>query len=270
MRWGARSRSRKRSRRLLLTKQAPAFPLLSRMQMWESLVQSQSSWHSASGMTFTSANCSRAGELSPEKRVRCTEVLVEQKIGTMTPTVCSRTPPTEKGKVNLCTQEPPGPSQNRTIVGPTHRTRDATHSQIQKFSLWCCLHAVWTPPFTSTGPISLHCVAHRIPRPVWIWLYIPAGIPSVDGVWVCVFRISLVVSIPCVGTGAQKKILLNKNGAWALLSVRPHPPISQKDSSNFWSLSDAKAMGSMTPSWNSITPSTRSTATSFWMPRPCP
>ncbi len=28
-------------------------------------------------------------------------------------------------------------------------------AQIQTFFLWCCLRAVWTPPFTSTGPICL-------------------------------------------------------------------------------------------------------------------
>ena len=49
-----------------------------------------------------------------------------------------------------------------------HRTRDATHAQIGMFFLWCCLRAVWTPPFTSTGPICSHGIAHRIPCPVWI------------------------------------------------------------------------------------------------------
>ncbi len=45
-----------------------------------------------------------------------------------------------------------------------HRTRDAMGVQIQMFFLWCCLRAVWTPPFTSTGPIC----SRRLARPVWI------------------------------------------------------------------------------------------------------
>ncbi len=54
-------------------------------------------------------------------------------------------------------------------LGPNaHRLRDATRAQIGTFFLWCCLHAVWTPPFTSTGPICSHRVARGVPRPVWI------------------------------------------------------------------------------------------------------
>ena len=49
-----------------------------------------------------------------------------------------------------------------------HRTRDATCAQIGTFFLWCCLLAVWTPLFTSTGPICLRWVARRITHPVWI------------------------------------------------------------------------------------------------------
>ena len=49
-----------------------------------------------------------------------------------------------------------------------HRTRDATQAQIGTFFLWCYLHAVWTPPLTSTGPICLCCVVRRVPHPVWI------------------------------------------------------------------------------------------------------
>ncbi len=49
-----------------------------------------------------------------------------------------------------------------------HRTRDATLAQIRTFFLWCCLHAVWTPPFTSTGPIFLYHSRHCVPHPVWI------------------------------------------------------------------------------------------------------
>ena len=46
--------------------------------------------------------------------------------------------------------------------------RDATRAQIGTFFLWCCLRAVWTPLFTSTSPICLHCLARCVPRPVWI------------------------------------------------------------------------------------------------------
>ena len=49
-----------------------------------------------------------------------------------------------------------------------HRTQDVTHTHIWTFFLWCCLCAVWTLPFTSTGLICLRRVARRIPRPVWI------------------------------------------------------------------------------------------------------
>ena len=49
-----------------------------------------------------------------------------------------------------------------------HRTLDAMHVQIHPFFLWCWLRAVWIPPFTSTGPICLHRIACRVPRPVWI------------------------------------------------------------------------------------------------------
>ncbi len=41
-----------------------------------------------------------------------------------------------------------------------HRTRDATHTQIKIFFLWCCLPAVWTPPFTSTGRVALRVASH--------------------------------------------------------------------------------------------------------------
>ncbi len=47
-----------------------------------------------------------------------------------------------------------------------HRTRDAM--QIRMFFLWCCLRAVWTPPFTSTGPICLRRVVRGVLHPVWI------------------------------------------------------------------------------------------------------
>ncbi len=70
--------------------------------------------------------------------------------------------------------------------GPNpRRMRDATRTQIQMFFLWCWLLAVWTPPFTSTGPICLHCVVHRIPRPVWIgpWLGSPRVNDSLQGHW---------------------------------------------------------------------------------------
>ncbi len=76
-----------------------------------------------------------------------------------------------------CPVNPPSPSPCRTkleTLGPNaHRTQDATGMQIRMFFLWCCLCAVWTPPFTSTGPIclrcvALRCVARRVPRPVWI------------------------------------------------------------------------------------------------------
>ncbi len=43
----------------------------------------------------------------------------------------------------------------------SHRTRDATPTQIGTFFLWCCLRAVWTLPLTTTGPICLRCVALR-------------------------------------------------------------------------------------------------------------
>ena len=46
----------------------------------------------------------------------------------------------------------------------SHRTRDATRTQIGTFFLWCCLPAVWTLPLTITGPICLR----RVLRPVWI------------------------------------------------------------------------------------------------------
>ncbi len=45
-----------------------------------------------------------------------------------------------------------------------HLLRDATRMQIQMFFLWCCLRAVWTPPFTSTGPYAcvMLSVASRV------------------------------------------------------------------------------------------------------------
>ncbi len=44
------------------------------------------------------------------------------------------------------------------VIRPNpHRTRDVTCAQIGMFFLWCCLCAVWTLPFTSTGPICLRC-----------------------------------------------------------------------------------------------------------------
>ena len=46
----------------------------------------------------------------------------------------------------------------------SHRTRDATHTQIGTFFLWSCLRAVWTLPLMTTGPI---CFVLRH-RPVWI------------------------------------------------------------------------------------------------------
>ena len=45
------------------------------------------------------------------------------------------------------------PSQ--TLRPNPHRTRDRMRAQIGMFFLWCCLWAVWTPPFTSIGPICL-------------------------------------------------------------------------------------------------------------------
>ena len=49
-----------------------------------------------------------------------------------------------------------------------HRTPDAMRMQIGTFFLWCCLCAVWTPPFTLIGPICLRRIVHRVLRPVWI------------------------------------------------------------------------------------------------------
>ena len=50
-----------------------------------------------------------------------------------------------------------------------HRMQDTMRAQIGTFFLWCCLHAVWTPPFTSTGcVVCLRRVARSVPRPVWI------------------------------------------------------------------------------------------------------
>ena len=44
---------------------------------------------------------------------------------------------------------------NTAMLGPNpHRTRDVRRAQIQMFFLWCCLRAVWTPPFA--------CIALRI------------------------------------------------------------------------------------------------------------
>ncbi len=66
-----------------------------------------------------------------------------------------------------CLPQSNGWKISRLNWGPIH-TECGTRTQIGMFFLWCCLHAVWTPPFTSIGPICLHCVAHRVPRPVWI------------------------------------------------------------------------------------------------------
>ena len=58
--------------------------------------------------------------------------------------------------------------------GPIHTGPGTWRAQIGMFFLWCCLHAVWTPPFTSTGPICLRCVVRRVPRPVRIgpWQFV--------------------------------------------------------------------------------------------------
>ena len=37
----------------------------------------------------------------------------------------------------------------------SHRTRDTTRTQIWMQILWCCLHALWTLPLTTTGSICL-------------------------------------------------------------------------------------------------------------------
>ena len=47
-----------------------------------------------------------------------------------------------------------------------HRTRRIPRTQIGMFFLWYCLRAVWTPLFTSTGPICWCHIARRILRPV--------------------------------------------------------------------------------------------------------
>ncbi len=53
--------------------------------------------------------------------------------------------------------------------GPnSHSTQDATRVQKGMFFLWCFLRAVWTLSLMTTGPICLHCVARRVPLPVWI------------------------------------------------------------------------------------------------------
>ncbi len=50
----------------------------------------------------------------------------------------------------------------------TQDTGCHARAQIGTLFLWCCLCAVWTPPFTSTGPICLRRIARGVPRPVWI------------------------------------------------------------------------------------------------------
>ena len=45
-------------------------------------------------------------------------------------------------------------------------TQDA-RAQIRMQTLWCCLRAVWTPPFTSTGPICLRCACSSCVDEAW-------------------------------------------------------------------------------------------------------
>ena len=54
-----------------------------------------------------------------------------------------------------------------------------------------CVYTVWTPPFTSTGPICLHCIAHCVPRPVWIGPYTAMSIVVIV---IIVFIIVVVVN----------------------------------------------------------------------------
>ncbi len=44
----------------------------------------------------------------------------------------------------------------KTTKTNAQSTQDA-RVQIRTQIIWCCLRAVWTPPFTSTGPICLRC-----------------------------------------------------------------------------------------------------------------
>ncbi len=50
-------------------------------------------------------------------------------------------------------------SKVHKAFGPIHTGRGTRRSSNSKFFLWCCLCSVWTPPFTSTGPICLHCAS---------------------------------------------------------------------------------------------------------------
>ncbi len=60
-----------------------------------------------------------------------------------------------------------GPLGRVGARGPIHTGRGTQCPCNLNFPLML-LAAVWTPPFTSTGPICLRRVARRVPRPVWI------------------------------------------------------------------------------------------------------
>ena len=75
-----------------------------------------------------------------------------------------------KESAPLCNTMKTSPERNyRTwFEGPIHTGRGTQCAQIRMYFLWCCLRAVWTLPFTSTGPIWLRRARRRVPRPMWI------------------------------------------------------------------------------------------------------
>ncbi len=52
----------------------------------------------------------------------------------------------------------------------TQSTQDAGRNAGAKLNVFTLMlmHAVWTSPFTSTGPICSRRIARCVPRPVWI------------------------------------------------------------------------------------------------------